>query len=139
MVTKKKLSIEEPVEEQTLEQEAIARFEGELKADAELEAAAAAAAEEPAKRRFITKETPIDKFSIKRTRILLTDAVCDKCGFDVAQRNGLGEWDDMSETMKEQVRGAIAEHKALVHTIATDLIVDEDEVPTEWLGQHKKF
>jgi len=45
----------------------------------------------------------------------------------------------MSPEMKQQVAAAIAEHKSIVHTIATDLIVDEDEVPTEWLGQHKKF
>lgn len=127
----KKLSIDEPVEEQTIEQEAIARFEDEIKGEP--------VEPEPSKKKFITKEIVIDKYSVKRTRVELTPAVCDKCGFDVALRNGLGEYADMTEAMQEQVKGAIAEHKSVVHTIATDLIVDEDEVPTEWLGQHKKF
>jgi len=134
----KKLKIDKPVEEQSLEQEAIAAFEKELAVEAVAEEAAEA--EKPvAKRRFITKETVIDKYNVKRTRVLLTPAVCDKCGFDVAARNGLGEYESMSPELKVQVKAAIDEHKSIVHTIATDLIVDEDEVPTEWLGQHKKF
>lgn len=96
--------------------------------------------EEPkVSKRYIIKETQVDKFNIVRTRIELTPAVCDKCGFDVAARNNLGQYDKMTPEMQEQVRGAIQEHKDIVHTIATDLIVDEDELPTEWLGQHKKF
>lgn len=137
MPVKKKLAVvAAPVEEQTIEQEAIAKFESELESDAEKEEAA-----EEAKpvRRFITKETQIDKFNVKRTRVLLTPAICDKCGFDVAERNSLGSYEKMSPEMQEQVKNAIAEHKSIVHTIATDLIVDEDEVPTEWLGTHKKF
>jgi predicted Zn-ribbon and HTH transcriptional regulator len=134
----KKIKIDEPVEEQSLEQEAIAAFESELAADAEKEEAAEAA-KPPEKRRFITKETTIDKYNVKRTRVLLTPAVCDKCGFDVAARNGLGEYEHMTPELQAQVRAAIDEHKGIVHTIATDLIVDEDEIPTEWLGQHKKF
>jgi hypothetical protein len=134
----KKLKVDEPVEEQSLEQEAIAAFEKELAADADREEAEEAA-KPVAKRRFITKETVIDKYTVARTRVELTPAVCDKCGFDVAARNGLGEWATMTPALQEQVRAAIEEHKGIVHTIATDLIVDEDEVPTEWLGQHKKF
>jgi hypothetical protein len=131
----KKLKIDEPVEEPTLEQEAIAAFESEIKGEPEPEAA------DPVeeKQYYITKETPIDKYTVKRTRVLLTPAVCDKCGFDVAERNSLGAYEDMTDSMKEQVKAAIKEHKEIVHTIATDLVVSEDEVPQEWLGQHKKF
>lgn len=136
----KKLQIDPPVDpdEQSLERQAIAAFEQELQVEAKVEEAAEA--EKPkAQRRFITKETIIDKFNVKRTRVLLTPAVCDKCGFDVAARNGLGEYASMTPELQAQVKAAIDEHKSIVHTIATDLIVDEDEVPTEWLGQHKKF
>ena len=134
----KKLKIDKPVEEPTLEQDAIAAFEKELNQEAEVEEAVEA--EKPVeKRRFITKETVIDKYNVARTRVLLTPAVCDKCGFDVAARNGLGEYASMDPALQAQVKAAIDEHKSIVHTIATDLIVDEDEVPTEWLGQHKKF
>jgi predicted Zn-ribbon and HTH transcriptional regulator len=136
----KELKIDEPAEEQTLEQEAIAAFEQELAEDAKKEEAAAArAAKVESGKQYITKETPVDKFNVIRTRIELTPAVCDKCGFDVAARNGLGRYEDMSEAMQAQVAAAIKEHKDLVHTIATDLVVSEDEVPTEWLGSHKKF
>lgn len=139
MPVKKKLSTTDAAEEQKdLEMQAIEKFEAELEADAVIEEAIEEA--KPAeKRRFITKETPIDKFNVKRTRIVLHPGVCDKCGFDVAARNGLGEYENMSPELKQQVKAAIDEHKSIVHTIATDLIVDEDEVPTEWLGQHKKF
>lgn len=139
MPVKKKLTVQETSEEQKdLEAQAIAAFEAELEAEAEAEEAAEAA-KPPEQRRFITKETPVDKFNVIRTRIELTPAVCDKCGFDVAARNGLGEYAKMSPELQEQVKSAIAEHKGIVHTIATDLIVEEDEMPTEWLGQHKKF
>lgn len=136
----KKIQIDQPADsdEQSLERQAIARFEEELKVEAVAEEAAEA--EKPSvQRRFITKETIIDKFNVKRTRVLLTPAVCDKCGFDVAVRNGLGDYANMTPALQAQVKAAIDEHKSIVHTIATDLIVNEDEVPTEWLGQHKKF
>jgi hypothetical protein len=68
----------------------------------------------------------------------LTPAVCGVCGFNVAERNNLGEYDKMPETVRAQVVEAIAEHKRLVHSPAEQLIVDEDELPTEWLG-HPKF
>jgi predicted Zn-ribbon and HTH transcriptional regulator len=139
MPVKKKLATT-PAEEQKndLEQQAIAAFEEELETAA-VEEEAAEAAKPAEQRKYITKETVIDKFNVKRTRILLTPAVCEKCGFDVAARNGLGEYENMSPELQQQVKAAIDEHKSIVHTIATDLIVDEDEVPTEWLGQHKKF
>jgi predicted Zn-ribbon and HTH transcriptional regulator len=139
MPVKKNLkTTDQTAEEQSLEQQAIAAFEQELEAEAEAEEAEEAA--KPAdKKQFITKEIVIDKYNVKRVRIPLTPAVCDKCGFDVAARNGLGDYEQMSEQLKAQVAAAIKEHKDIVHTIATDLIVDEDEVPTEWLGQHKKF
>ena len=145
MPMKKKLEVsEKPKEELTIEQQAIQRFEGELAAEGlkeeitEREAEAQEVVDEP-EALYIIKETIIDKYSVKRERVKITPAVCDKCGFDVSARNGLGHYDDMSPVLQEQVRGAIAEHKSMVHTIAQDLIVKESELPTKWLGQHKKF
>jgi len=145
MPTKKKLSIaENPTEELTIEQQAIQRFEGELAAEGlkeqlEVEASDVGEIEDEPEARYIIKETIIDKYSVKRERVKITPAVCDKCGFDVSARNGLGEYDRMSPVLQAQVQGAIAEHKSLVHTTAQDLIVTQSELPTKWLGQHKKF
>jgi predicted Zn-ribbon and HTH transcriptional regulator len=139
-VKKKALVVEETESaEPTLEQQAIAAFEGELKADAAAEEQAEELEAKKSPNLYIIKSTQIDKYSVKRERVKITPAVCDKCGFDVSIRNGLGDYESMSEAMRDQVKNAIAEHKTLVHTAAQDLIVSEDELPTEWLGQHKKF
>jgi hypothetical protein len=133
---RKKLSVEEPKQD-PIEAEAIAAFEAEIEAEADV-VEAAEAAKPPSKKQFIIRETQVDKFNVIRRRVELTPAVCGVCGFNVAERNNLGEYDKMPETVRAQVVEAIAEHKRLVHSPAEQLIVDEDELPTEWLG-HPKF
>ena len=39
----------------------------------------------PVKRRFIIYAQQIDKYNILRKRVLLTPAVCDQCGLDLAK------------------------------------------------------
>jgi predicted Zn-ribbon and HTH transcriptional regulator len=119
--------------------QAVDQFAGELEEEAIQEEAAEAAHAAANPKMYITKHTQIDKFTIKAERVLITPAVCDKCGFDVSQRNNLGNYDEMTPIMQQQVKDAIAEHKNLVHTTAQDLVVSEDQLPTEWLGNHKKF
>lgn len=124
--------------EEALEQ-ATEQFAAELEEEAVAEEAAEVADAIANPNQYIIKETQIDKFTIKRERVKITPAVCDKCGFDVSLRNNLGKYEDMTPVMRQQVQDAIAEHKKLVHTVAEDLIVSEDQLPTQWLGDHKKF
>jgi hypothetical protein len=136
MPRKKLASVEEPKVD-PIEAEAIAAFEAEIEQEADAEEAAEAA-KPLSQRQFIVKEFQVDKFNVIRRRVELTPAVCDVCGFDVTERNNLGDYDSMPETVRAQVVEAIAEHKRLVHSPAEKLIINEDEVPTEWLG-HPKF
>ena len=83
--------------------------------------------------RRITKSVIIDKFDIKRTRIKLSPSVCDVCAFDIAAAKH-GDWDGVPDRNKPDVLEALALHKKEQHPIKEDLIVYEDELPTEWLG-----
>ena len=86
------------------------------------------------KRRFITKSTIIDKFTIKRDRVELTPSVCDVCAIDIAIVNKFHGWNGVPDDAKEGIKKALAEHKKVVHTSAEQLIVDEDQMPKSWLG-----
>lgn len=88
-------------------------------------------------KRYIIKSHKVDKFNTVRRRVELTPAICDMCGFDIAETNNLGDYYSMSETMQEQVKRGIEEHKKAYHSAHQKLIVDEDEKPTEWLGKAK--
>ncbi len=85
------------------------------------------------KRRFILYSRPIDKFTIKRTRVLLTPAVCDVCGLDLGAHNGLPTYDEMPSDIQAKIRLTVERHKKEFHSIAENLIVDEDQMPTEFL------
>jgi hypothetical protein len=102
------------------------------------------------KRQFIVRETPIKGmggsgveriFHIKRDRVLLTPSMCtaDGCSFDVAVRNGYpGGWDTVPERFKDGLLDALAEHRVEAHTVSRAWIIDEDEMPREWLGERRQ-
>jgi hypothetical protein len=92
--------------------------------------------EEPksTERKFITKETVIDKFNILRRRVELTPSVCDVCAFDIAAKH-FGDWYKVPESEKDKIKKAVIEHKRVVHPLNQNLIVDESEIPKTWLGQ----
>ena len=83
--------------------------------------------------KVIKKSQIIDKFCIKRTRVKLTPSVCDVCAFDVAAAKH-GDWNGVPDSNKHDVLEALDLHKREVHPIKEDLIVYEDELPTQWLG-----
>lgn len=85
-------------------------------------------------RKFITKEIIIDKFNTKRMQIELTPSVCDVCAFDVAAKY-FGTWHQVPNSEREKVQKAVIEHKRIVHPLNQNLIMDEDQIPTRWLGQ----
>ncbi len=79
-------------------------------------------------RKFVLKEKKIDMFSTLRTRVLLTECVCDKCGFDLCEKNGLGEYGDLSPDDKTRVKQAIKKHQEL-HISSEDRVVAEEDLP----------
>lgn len=85
------------------------------------------------KRRFIIRSQIIDKYTTKRIRIELTPSVCDVCAFDVAAEKHK-DWYGVPEFKKADVLQAVIEHKREAHPTREDLIVNEDELPTQWLG-----
>lgn len=85
-------------------------------------------------RKFITKETIIDKFNSKRIRVELTPSVCDICAFDVAAKH-YGTWHNAPMTEHSKIQKAVIEHKRVAHPMNQNLIVDESEIPKTWLGQ----
>jgi len=87
----------------------------------------------PKKKRFIIRSWIIDKFTTKRKRVELTPSVCDVCAFDIAAEKH-GNWDGVPEARKADVLQAVIEHKREMHPIREDLIVDEDDMPQQWLG-----
>ncbi len=79
-------------------------------------------------RKFVLKEKKIDMFSILRTRVLLTPCVCEMCGFDLCETNGLGEYEELSVEEKARVKQALKKHKEL-HNPSEDRVVAEEDLP----------
>ena len=73
-------------------------------------------------RKFVMKEKKIDMFSTLRTRVLLTPCVCERCGFDLCEKNGLGDYDDLGAEDKARVKQALKKHKDSL----VDLYLTED-------------
>lgn len=84
--------------------------------------------------KLIKKEIYIDKFTIKRDRVVVTPSVCDVCALDIAVFNGLGSWDKVPEDRKTSIIAALREHKKLVHPTREDLVINRSEMPNKWLG-----
>jgi hypothetical protein len=80
-------------------------------------------------RKFVLKEKKIDMFSTLRTRVLLTECVCDQCGFDLCEKNGLGEYADLATDEQTRVKQALKKHKEL-HIASEDRVVAEEDLPT---------
>ncbi len=83
-------------------------------------------------RKFVLKEKKIDLFSTLRTRVLLTPCVCERCGFDLCEKNGLGPYEDLTPDDKTRVKQAIKKHKEL-HVTSEDRVVAEEDLPTAHL------
>lgn len=94
--------------------------------------------EDPNAPRWIMHSKIIDKHTTKRTRVLITPAVCTKCGFDAGklayEQNKIETaiYADMSPDLQEIMKQVIIRHKTIAHTDAEELIVTEK--PKSWLG-----
>ena len=87
-------------------------------------------------RRYILKEKRIDKFNVKKSRVLLTPAVCDICALDLMENNKLkGNYEALPEEMKIKLKLAVAEHKKAAHDASTMKIITEDQLPIAYLDE----
>ena len=90
--------------------------------------------ENPDEAKYIIHSKTIDKHTIKRTRIKLTPAVCDTCGFDVLklayEQNKISSanWDDLTIDVQRGLEQAKIRHKQLAHTAADNLIITESQL-----------
>lgn len=88
--------------------------------------------------RYIMYSRPIDTFTVKRSRVLLTPGVCDKCGFDLVklayEQNKLESlvYDDLPEQIQAIMQQLVKKHKQIAHSSAEDLIVTAK--PKKWLS-----
>ena len=92
------------------------------------------AARPVSKRQFGIYARRVDKFSIKRTRVLMTPAVCPKCRLDLVALNNLAPWEDLATRTQEELIAGVAEHVFKVHDNTEQDIISEDELPKEYLG-----
>lgn len=89
------------------------------------------------KRRFIIRQTRVDAHNVVRNRVLLTPSMCTKsgCTFDAAK--DFGSWDNVPENKKDIIQEVLVRHVALVHNASEDLVVDEDQLPGQWISTGK--
>lgn len=85
--------------------------------------------------KMIVRSEIIDKFTTKRTRVVLTPSVCEVCAFDIAKEKH-GGWEGVPDFKKADVLQAVIEHKREAHPVKEDLIIDGEDMPTNWLGNN---
>lgn len=88
--------------------------------------------------RFIMHSQQIDTHTIKRTRVKLTPAVCEKCGLDLLRlaysqnKTSTDVFEDLPEEIQVIMPQLVAKHKQIQHSIADDLIITHR--PKKWLS-----
>lgn len=96
----------------------------------------------PNEDKYIINSRQIDTHTIKRTRVKITPAVCDVCGFDVAklayEQNKLASpiFEDLTPEIQTVLTQAVLKHKQVVHTAADNLIVSGSQLrkTKKWLS-----
>lgn len=93
------------------------------------------------KKRFKMQSTPIDKHNIKRSRVELTPSMCLKanCNFDIAKANKFESWHQVPIEERTAMIKALEKHVLEVHTIAEEIIIQEDQMPKKYLGSIRQF
>lgn len=121
-----------------------ARINGEEPEASSPEEEAAAA---PPPRPMIIKETPIKGpgaagpkiYHVKRDRIPLTPSMCkiQGCGYDAATKKYPDGWETVPDWDRQNCLAALAQHHIDAHTLSQAWIVDESEIPKQWLGERR--
>lgn len=65
---------------------------------------------------FIISRRRADDFNEVCRRVLMSDAVCSICGWDLIALNGLAPWDELTKAKQEDLRVAMAMHKQAKHS-----------------------
>jgi len=101
----------------------------------------AGATEVKPKKRYKMQSFFIDKFNTLRKRVLLTPSMCQRanCTFDIAVANGYAGWQDVPEDSRASMLKAFEKHDAEAHSIVEETIINEDQIPKNYLGQENRF
>jgi hypothetical protein len=86
------------------------------------------AALEAGKKVFITKELPLDRFTIIRKRVEYKPSMCELCALDLAELNNLKPWEDADEEGRKLLASLVEEHKLQIHTRYANKFLTEDEL-----------
>lgn len=73
------------------------------------------------------KEILVDKLTRIRRRIVITESVCEECGFDFCVRNDLKPYAELDDAMKAIVTEGMIRHRA-IHSPAERKLVEESEL-----------
>lgn len=87
-------------------------------------------------KKFIIYNQFIDKFNSKAIRREVTPSVCTVCGFDVAKEKH-ERWGLVPVAERPIVIAALEAHKKAVHSLGDLHIIDESELPRQWLGNNR--
>ena len=86
-------------------------------------------------RKLIIRSTRIDPYCTLRKRFVLTPTMCTRngCTFDAAAKWGGYENAPVSE--RALMREVLLQHDFNAHNRSEDLVINESELPTQWLGE----
>lgn len=97
--------------------------------------AAQAQAQSVPDRKLIIRSTRIDPYCTLRKRFVLTPTMCTRngCTFDAAAK--WGGYENAPESERALMREVLLQHDFNAHNRSEDLVINESELPTQWLGE----
>ena len=86
-------------------------------------------------RKLIIRSTRIDPYCTLRKRFVLTPTMCTRngCTFDAAAK--WGGYENAPESERALMREVLLQHDFNAHNRSEDLVINESELPTQWLGE----
>src|SRR5690348_11403565 len=90
------------------------------------------------KKQLIIRSIRVDPYTLIRRRELLTPSMCQRpgCNYDAATANQFDGWHSVPESKRDILLEVLQKHIETAHNRSEDLILNEDEVPGQWLGRH---
>ena len=87
--------------------------------------------------RYVPQTQVIDRYTVKRSMVLVGPHVCEICGFDLLQSNNYPKWGDLTDEVKQRVYMGMAEHKRRAHS-GGDVVESQatTDKPKDWLTPH---
>lgn len=97
--------------------------------------AAQAQAQSVPDRKLIIRSTRIDPYCTLRKRFVLTPTMCTRngCTFDAAAK--WGGYENAPESERPLMAEVLKQHDLNAHNRSEDLVINESELPTQWLGE----